>query len=125
VATIRYGREQRPLYRCRHRGEGCSQPSRSAVGLVHAVLLGLRLVAGDEELQEAISRELKKVIGSEGGERRRGRTRAAGLEDLAERRRKLLELYYSDRLSAELFAEEEARLSSQIEAVRREREARG
>ncbi len=86
------------------------------------MLLGLRLVAGDEELQEAIRRELKKVIGSGGGERRRGRTKAAGLEDLAERRRKLLELYYSDRLSAELFAEEEARLSSEIEAVRRERE---
>ena len=34
VATIRYGREGRPLYRCRHRGDGCSQPSRSAVGLV-------------------------------------------------------------------------------------------
>ncbi len=35
-----------------------------------------------------------------------------------------LELYYADRLSAELFAEQEARLSTQIEAVRREREER-
>lgn len=38
-------------------------------------------------------------------------------EDLAERRRNLLELYYADKLSPELFAEEEARLSGQIQAV--------
>jgi site-specific DNA recombinase len=124
VATIRYGREQRPLYRCRHRGDGCSQPSRSAVGLIHAVLLGLRLVADDEELQDAIRRELKKAIGSRGGQPRQGGTSAAGLENLAERRRRLLELYYADKLSAELFAEEEARLSGQIQAVRREQEER-
>ena len=43
---------------------------------------------------------------------------------LAERRRNLLELYYADKLSPELFAEEEARLSGQIEAVRREQEER-
>jgi site-specific DNA recombinase len=124
VATIRYGREGRPLYRCRHRGAGCSQPSRSAVGLIHAVLLGLRLVAEDEELQEAIRRELKKAVGSGAGEPRRGHGKAPGIEDLAERRRKLLELYFSDNLSAELFAEEEARLSGQIQVVRREQEER-
>ena len=112
------------MYRCRHRGAGCSQPSRSAVGLVHAVLLGLRLVAEDEELQEAIRRELKKAVGSGAGEPRLGRGKTLGIEDLAERRRKLLELYYADKLSAELFAEEEARLSSQIQAVRREQEER-
>jgi len=31
------------------------------VGLIRAVLLGLRLVAGDEELQEAIRRELRRL----------------------------------------------------------------
>ena len=46
------------------------------------------------------------------------------VDRLIERRRKLLDLYYADRLSAELFAEEEARLGSQIEAVRRELEER-
>ncbi len=61
VATIRYGREGRPLYRCRHRGDGCSQPSRSAVGLVRAALFGLRLVAEDEELQTAIRRHLHEA----------------------------------------------------------------
>jgi len=124
VATIRYGRERRPLYRCRHRGAGCSQPSRSAMGLIHAVLLGLRLVAEDEELQEAIRRELKKAVGSGAGEPRLGRGKTLGIKDLAERRRKLLELYYADKLSAELFVEEEARLSGQIQAVRREQEER-
>jgi site-specific DNA recombinase len=123
VATIRYGREGRPLYRCRHRGDGCSQPSRSAVGLVRAVLLGLRLVADDQDLQEAIRRELKKAIGPR-EERRQVGGRGLKLDHLIERRRKLLELYYADRLSAELFAEQEARLSTQIEAVRREREER-
>jgi site-specific DNA recombinase len=122
VATIRYGREGRPLYRCRHRGDGCPQPSRSAVGLVRAALFGLRLVASDQPLQEAIRRELKKALAGT-SEPRRGRTVTARLDDLADRRRKLLELYYSDRLSAELFAEEESRLSNQIEAVRRQREA--
>jgi site-specific DNA recombinase len=124
VATIRYGREGRPLYRCRHRGAGCSQPSRSAVGLIRAVLLGLRLVAEDEELQEAIRGELKKAVGSGLSEPRRGHMKDSGIEDLAEQRRKLLELYYADKLSAELFAEEEARLSRQIQAVRRDQEER-
>jgi hypothetical protein len=94
------------------------------VGLVHAVLLRLRLVAEDEELQEAIRRELKKAVGSGAGEPRRGRGRTPGIEDLAERRCKLLELYYADKLSAEAFAEEEARLSDQIQAIRREQEER-
>lgn len=123
VATIRYGREGRPLCRCRHRGAGCSQPSRSAVGLVRAVLLGPRLVAGDEALQGAILRELQTALGV-GQACRRARTAAARLERLTDRRRKLLELYYADKLSAELFAEEEARISGRIEALRRELEER-
>ncbi len=56
-----------------------------------------------------------------GDDDRRIRTRTVKLDHLIERRRKLLELYYSDRLTAALFAVEESRLSSQIEAVRRER----
>jgi site-specific DNA recombinase len=77
VATIRHGREGRPLYRCRHRGEGCRQPSRSAVGLVHGVLLGLCLVAGDEARQEEIRRELKRALGGR-PEDRRSRTGLPG-----------------------------------------------
>lgn len=66
----------------------------------------------------------RRSLRSGAEEPRRGRGKTTGLEDLAERRRKLLELYYADRLSPELFAEEEARLSGQIEAVRREQEER-
>jgi site-specific DNA recombinase len=50
--------EGRVLYRCRHREEGCKQPARTNVGLARAALLGLRLLAQSEELQEAIRREL-------------------------------------------------------------------
>ena len=75
-------------------------------------------------MQEAIRRELKKAVGSGAGEPLRGRGRTSGIEDLVERRRKLLELYYADKLSAELFAEEESGLSGQIQAVSREQEDR-
>ena len=62
------------------------------MGLIHAVLLGLRLVAEDEELQEAIRRELKNAVDSTAGDPRRSRGKTLGIEALAERRRKLLEL---------------------------------
>jgi hypothetical protein len=42
--------------------------------MVH-VVLGLCLAAEDEELQEAIRRELKKAIGSRAGEPQLGRAR--------------------------------------------------
>lgn len=49
-------------------------------GKVH-VVLGLCLAAEDEELQEAIRRELKKAIGSRAGEPWLGRARTPGIED--------------------------------------------
>lgn len=98
------------------RGAGCSRPSRSAVGMVH-VVLGLCLAAEDEELQEAIRRELKKAIGSRAGEPRLGRARTLGDDG-----RSLLALCYADKLSAELFVDGEARLSGQIQAIRRDQE---
>src|SRR6266542_1051526 len=45
-----------------------------------------------------------RSLSSRGPDERRGRSKARKLEDLAERRRKLLELYYAGQLSAELFA---------------------
>jgi hypothetical protein len=44
------------------------------------------------------------------------------LPDLAERRRKLLDLYYSGKIDAELFSEEEKRLTKEIRALRDEEE---
>jgi site-specific DNA recombinase len=116
VATVRSGKEGRPLFRCRHRGEGCAQPSRSAVGLVRAALLGLNLVARDMQLQEAIRRHLTRLQGPEKASK--ARKSVTGIEALEERRRKLLELYYADRIGAELFADEEEGLSRKIAALR-------
>jgi site-specific DNA recombinase len=120
VASVRYGRDGAVLYRCRHRGRGCAQPSRSADGLERAALLGLRLLADDEDLQEAVRRQLARAAGASTSPSRR-RTEGA-LPDLADRRRKLLDLYYSGRIDAELFAGEEERLADEIRALREEDE---
>jgi hypothetical protein len=81
-------------------------------------------VAKDRALQEAIRRHLRRALEAADttdiGHRRRKRK----LEELAERRRKLLELHYADRVSAELFAEEEAKITREIEALRQEQEHR-
>lgn len=106
-------------YRCRNRSEGCSLPRRSTRGLHRAVVLGLRLIGSDERLREAIRKELSA------GERRprQGRSSPASasavtLAALLEERRKLLRLYYADQIAGNLYAEEEARLSAQIGAMR-------
>ncbi len=52
-----------------------------------------------------------------GGVPDRGPRAPALIEDLRKRRRKLLDLHYSDRISAELFAEQEAELTSQLEGL--------
>ena len=119
VATVRYGRDGGVLYRCRHRGRGCAQPSRSASGLERAALLGLRLLAEDKDLQEAIRRRLAATGQATGTPDQR---RAEALTELVDRRRKLLELYYAGTIDAELFAQEEERLTSEIQALRQEDE---
>ena len=48
--------------------------------------------------------------------RRSESTRKSLVADLESRRRKLLGLYYEDKIGADLFAEEEARLRQQIDA---------
>ncbi len=96
---------------------GCSGPP----------CLGLRLIGDDEELQAAIRRELERA--------RTPAPKAGGgpplgdpvtvVEDLEAQRRKLLRLYYDDRIGADLFAEEEARLAVAIAAAQRECEDAG
>jgi len=75
--------------------------------------LGLRLIGDDTELQAAIRKELERARTpaprAAGGPRTR-RSRH-GVEELVSQRRKLLRLYYADKIGADLFAEEEARLS--------------
>ena len=53
--------EGRKLYRCHHRGQGCSQPRRTNNGLLRAAVLGLRLIGDDDQLQAAIRRELERA----------------------------------------------------------------
>ncbi|MFA5787609.1 MAG: recombinase family protein [Actinomycetota bacterium] len=123
AASVHYAADGQPLYRCRHRGGGCAQPARSARGLERAAVLGLRLVSRDAELQGAIRRQLalaQRPAGSAHGSG--GRRRARDLEAAQERRRKLLELYYADAITADLFRQEEQRLLRETEALRHEDE---
>ena len=109
------------MYKCAHRGGGCAQPRRSSKGLLRAALLGLRLVGSDENLQSAIRRELDGArLGARQGVSRDRRRTTKALGDLTERRRRLLELYYADQISADLFATEEQHLAQQITALRAE-----
>ena len=117
--------EGRKLYRCHHRGQGCAQPRRTNTGLHRAAVLGLRLIGDDEQLQAAIRLQLERArtpaLKAGGGHAARRYRRVA--EDLQGQRRKLLRLYYDDKVGADLFAEEEARLSVAIREAQRETEA--
>jgi len=110
----------RVMYRCRHRGQGCKQPARTNTGLVKAAVLGLGLVGRDQRLQEAIRRQLSGGgRGKPGRASRRRRTAPAdALKTLSDQRRKLLGLYYEDKVPLDLFHEEEQRLTAAIEAAR-------
>ena len=110
----------RVFYRCRHRGEGCRQPARTAKGLARAAVLGLRLVSTDGDLQEAIRRKLSggSRETSARTSRRPQKAPADVMRDLSERRRKLLDLFYNGKISMDLFEEEEGRLTLSIEAAR-------
>jgi DNA invertase Pin-like site-specific DNA recombinase len=110
------------FYKCRHRGQGCDQPARSTKGLSRAAVLGLALLGRDKALQEAIRRELS---GAGRGEPARARRRhradpALALAKLSNDRRKLLDLYYAGKISADGFQEAETRLCESIEQVRLE-----
>ena len=68
-------------------------------------MLGLRLIGDDVELQAAIRRELERALtparrAGGGAHTRRSRH---GVGDLVAQRRKLLRLYYDDKVGADLF----------------------
>ena len=116
--------EGRKLYRCHHRGQGCAQPRRTNTGLHRAAVLGLQLIGEDEHLQAAIRRQLERArtpAPKAGGGHARRSSRV--VEDLQGQRRKLLRLYYDDKIGADLFAEEEGRLSVAIREAQRESDA--
>ena len=118
IIGVDYNEREQALYRCRHRGRGCAQPGRAANGLHRAAVRGLRELTEDEELQQATREELARKVGSDGELERPNRQ--ATVSALLAKRRRLLDLHYQDRISAEAFGEEEARLTRQIEALRSE-----
>jgi site-specific DNA recombinase len=117
VAGVHYNERGQAIYRCRHRGKGCEQPGRSANGLHRAAVLGLRVMANDTELQQAIRDQL--------GEHRavkpsRGPSTASVIASLKSKERKLLDLYYADKIDADGFAVEQQRLKAQITSLETE-----
>jgi site-specific DNA recombinase len=109
-------------YKCRHRGQGCDQPSRSNLGLARAAVKGLRLVGHDESLRSAIRRRLAGGGPDAAGLPRRTRRAAPAktMKALNEERRKLFDLYYAQKVSQDGFQQEETRIAVAIEAVRQQ-----
>lgn len=114
-------------YKCYHRGQGCDQPSRSNLGLARAAVMGLGLVGHDENLRNAIRRRLAGGSPDAAGTPRRHPRAAPAktMKVLNDERRKLLDLYYAQKISADGFAQEEARIATSIEAVRQQMELEG
>ncbi len=68
LAAVDYNERAQPIFKCHHRGKGCTQPGRSGNGLERAALLGLRLIGEDTELQAAIRAELQRHAEPDRGE---------------------------------------------------------
>ena len=117
--------EGRKLYRCHHRGQGCAQPRRTNTGLYPGRRPRPAAHGDDGQLQAAIRQQLERarMPARKAGGGPRARRSRHGVEDLVAQRRKLLRLYYADRIGPDLFAEEEARLSVAIREAQRETEA--
>jgi hypothetical protein len=126
VAAVEYRQNGTPVFRCKHRGVGCAMPRRNAGAVEKAWIIGLRLLATDAGLRDAIRRQLALAGGAHGPAARAPqaakRPGELSVETLEAQRRKLLELYYADRIGADLFAEEEARLRERI-GIQRQQEA--
>ena len=121
VACIEYNERNQGLYRCKHRGQGCAQPGRSANGLMRAAKKGLEIVATDPDLQEAIREALsahRRVAEPPGPSVK------STVAKLNRKLEKLLELYYAEQIDGERYAVEERRLTSQIATLEAEETAR-
>ena len=108
------------FYKCWSRGQGCDQPVRSTKGLSRAAVLGMSLLGTDEDLQAAIRRRLAGRTRTRAGAGRGDRRPAPAvtLGALSEHRRKLLELYFEGKISADGFKEAEDRLCADVEIAR-------
>ena len=119
VVSVDYNERGQAIFRCWNRGRGCRQPGRSAKGLQRAAVQGLRVLATDGELQDAIRFELTRHLRSD--DTAKGTTsRHHALFSVRRHRDKLFELYYADKVTPEAFAVEEARLTAQLQSIEAE-----
>jgi hypothetical protein len=109
------GRGQ-PIYRCRHRGEGCRIPGRSAAGLHRAARLGIDLLRTDDQLIEAIRSHLAGKAQRAGGAPAEP-ARSGVLANLRRKRDKLLQLFLDDKITEDYFAGQERSLTAKINAL--------
>ena len=120
VATVKYPDADRsPLFVCKHRGTGCRQPARTSSGLEKAALLGIRLLTKSQDMVTAIRRELARGLEPDRASAP-GSALTGSLARLERKRRKLLDLFYDDRISSDLFVQEEKRLANKLETARDE-----
>lgn len=101
-------------YRCKHRGSGCTIPSRSNKGLLNAAVHALGLLS-DQELQDAIRRHLSERRQPDAVRRRRTPGSGDALATLHAEQTKLLQLSYKGLIDDNLFAREQARIRQDIE----------
>ena len=109
-------------YRCLHRGTGCDLPRFSNKGLLASAMLILREIRNNDELQAAIRARLESRRGARrdpGGLQTHRRSQIA---DLEAQKRKLFELYYADKITADSFHAEDQRLATQLAALSSPRE---
>ena len=112
------GRGQ-PIYRCRHRGQGCKVSGRSAAGLHRAARLGIGLLRTDPQLVNAIRAQFDNAAVSAGSVAAQP-TRAGALAALRNKRDRLLALYLDEKITADYFAEQERQLTGKIDAHTRD-----
>lgn len=118
VAAVDYTQAGLPTFRCRHRGQGCTMPRRAATGLEKAALLGLTLLERDESLLTVIRRQLAEARAPLAQRSQRlDRSDSRSASGIERRRRKLLDLYYSDRIDPDQFAKEDSRLRAELELL--------
>jgi DNA invertase Pin-like site-specific DNA recombinase len=120
VAGVHYNNRNQAIYRCRYRGQGCAQSGRSANGLHRAAVLGLRVLADDFDLQAAIRTQLTTHVQPRTP---KGPSAGSVIASLKKKERKLLDLYYADKIDQDGFAQESTRLTTQRVTIQSEIDA--
>ena len=111
VACVQYNSRNQAIYVCRHRGQGCDIPGRSANGLHRAAVLGLRVLRDDPELQAAI---WEKLNVERDEVKPRGHAILATISAARLGETKLFDLYVKGKVNEDFFAEHQSVLRSQI-----------